>query len=316
MDYFYSIKDDNGYIHSIDNCIVIYSLYSSTYIKLFMDYLHVLRDKYNLDSEYWERLNCAACSHWSWFTNHVHLCNGVYLSIGKYNALNVKDDKLIVPVVKLEINLNKHHDKPCYIELNKWLIDNSGEITLNKYDYAIDIPANIKDVKVFGSNKERGLYKGTRYYGQRNKNGYCKIYDKQKEQNLEYSLTRVEHTISPDNNKYKNLSLENVYIKSNNKDIEISMNDTDKCIISMIKSLEVYGENTEQYIDMLGRKKKARILTLLNGYKYEKLIYNKDILTDLLQHIKDLIQFQEIKTKTFVDKNGFMQIDDVSLPFD
>ena len=121
MQYFYSITDVNGYVHSIDNCILQYTLYTNNTLDRFIKFLQDIKAKYKLDDEYWERLSCKACSHWQWFSNHVHLCNGIFISFGKYNPLN-SNDKMITPIVKLEINLNKHYNKPCYQDLNKWLI--------------------------------------------------------------------------------------------------------------------------------------------------------------------------------------------------
>lgn len=314
MRYFYSVTDPDGFIHSIDNCVLQYTLYSSNYIDYLIKFIKDLVIKYDLSSEYWERLSCKACTHWQWFSNHIHLCNGIYLSVGKYNAVNSTDSKMICPVVRLEINLNKHSDKPCYQDLNKWLIDNSGEILLIKYDYAIDISVVPSSIQVFGSNKERGLYKGTRYYGQRNKNGYCKIYDKQKEQQLDSPLTRIEHTITPDSKKYKNLSLENVYIKSDQEQKQ-PINDTDKCIISMLNSLKVHGEDISVYIDMLGRRKQEKILSLFNESGYKKIEYDINILKDLLRHIKDFTHYLE-EDKVFIDKDGFIKCENINLPWE
>ena len=62
-----------------------------------------------------------------------------------------------------------------------------------KFDYAVDVPARLKDIQV-NSRKEPGLYKGTRYYGQRNKHGRLKIYDKKAESELPDDTSRVEWT--------------------------------------------------------------------------------------------------------------------------
>ena len=48
--------------------------------------------------------------------------------------------------------------------INKFCLD----ATLNRYDYAIDVPCKLSDA-VFNTRKEKGLYKGTRCFGQRNK---------------------------------------------------------------------------------------------------------------------------------------------------
>lgn len=312
MKYFYSLTDKNGYIYSIDNCIFTYILkYHLT--EYFILFCQSLRDKYDLKNEYWERLNVPACSHWNWYINHIHLCNGIYLSSGKYDYLNDKNN--ITDCVKLEINLNKHGNKEVYHDLNKWLIENSGSISLDKYDLAIDIQCKLSDIDVFGTNKERGLYKGTRYYGQRNKNGYCKIYDKGKEQDLDNDLTRVEHTISRTKTT-KELSLENVYVKTGEKKQD-KLNDTDRVIIDMLQSLKAYGEDIGRYTDRLGRGKKQKILEALTGYSYKKLDYDIDLIHDLLEKIREFTEYQDKKPMIFEDKDGFIKCsDDEELPFD
>lgn len=311
MKYFYNITDKNGYVHSIDNCILVYSMKYINSLTDLLLYLENLKSIHNLDNEYWTRNNLPACSHYSFFSDIVHLCNGIYLSIGKYNYIKDKKDPFIVPLVKLEINLNKHFDKTIFSDLNDWLIKNSGDISLIKYDYAIDIKAPVESIQNIGSRKERGLYKGTRYYGQRNKHGYCKIYDKKKEQELDYDLTRIEHTFISG----EKLSLEPIYIKSNKK-IDEKLNDTDRCILKMLGSLKAYGEDITVYLNDLGRRKKKTILDNLQGYEYKKLEYNQDILKNLLDKVKQVTKYTDKEKVIFEDKDGFLKIaDNEQIPF-
>ena len=60
LNYFISLKDDNGYIHSVDNLVVTYSInpvFQNTYLDMIVDCLHNLRDKHKHNINYWERLN-------------------------------------------------------------------------------------------------------------------------------------------------------------------------------------------------------------------------------------------------------------------
>ena len=164
MEYFYSVTDKNGFIHSIDNLTLTYSIrhLGDPGIQSCIDKCHELSEKHNLKSEYWERLNVNACSKYQMYRNHIHLCNGIYLSVGKYvdtfDVSNKSKEYITYPLIKLEINPNKHYNKPIFNDLLAWLKENSGDINLDKYDYAIDIPLKPDDVQVFSTRKERGLY--------------------------------------------------------------------------------------------------------------------------------------------------------------
>lgn len=314
MQYFYTVKDRYGYIHSIDNCIIHYHIKDSK--SQFIDYLHDLKKIHHLDNEYWENLNNKPCSHFQYFLHNVHLCDGVYMNIGKYDMCKDKDYQAIMNIVRLEVNLNKHYQKDCLSDLIEYLKYNSWDIELIKYDYAIDIPVSPEKVEVFGSKKEKGLYKGTRSYGQRNKHGRCKIYDKRKEQNLDYDLTRIEHTIEVSRCK-KGYSLENVYIQKQ-VDHDLNMKDTDISIIKMLSALKNYGEDIEKYIEMLGRKKKQHIKECLNNCEYVKYEYDMMILDDLLAYIQKYIGYKEKVPMIYEDDQGFLKVNPESddLPFE
>ena len=224
MNYFSPIVDEFGYTHSIDNLIIEYDIKAvgQKGIENIIEKIHQIKDDNNIQ-DYWERLNVNACSKYQYYNNHLRVTTGIYMMIGRYvetfnNTGNDTKTKFFVyPIVKLEVNPNKHYNNPILNQIQDMLKEITAEARLVKYDYCIDIPVKPNEVEVFGTRKEQGLYKGTRYYGQRNKNGYCKIYDKQKEQKLETPLTRVEHTIES-KMKTKSISFENIYISSQQKD--------------------------------------------------------------------------------------------------
>ena len=310
--YIYSRSDKSGYVYSIDDCIFEYSLKMPTYKDIFIDYLSSIAKRHNLTDEYWERRDLKPCSKFDFCSDVVHLCKGINLNIGKWNYVKGCKDAIWVPKIRLKINLNKHGEKAIFSDLNDWLKTYCISCYLIKYDVAVDVPCRPDDIEVLKTQKEKGLYKGTRYYGQRNKHGYCKIYDKGKESDLVTDLTRIEHTFD----YRKNMNFEKVYVKKYSI-VDEKMIDTDKVIIEMALALKVYKEDISKYLDNLGRRKKEKILKLLNGCEYQEIEFDIQIVKDLLEDIRLLIGFKEYEKPVFVDSQGFMQLsENVDIPFE
>ena len=197
MEYFFKKIDSNGFIHSIDNVVLTYYVESIGLksIDTLIGCIHLLRDKYKDSVNYYEKLNVTACSKYSFYQNIIHLDDGIFLMIGHYGDYDKeKKEMYIFPLMQLEINPNKHFGKEIFNDLMDIINDSCYDCSLKRYDYAIDVPYNTDDVIVFNSRKEKGLYKGTRYFGQRNRNGYCRIYDKAKEQGLDTPLSLRQST--------------------------------------------------------------------------------------------------------------------------
>ena len=310
LQYFCPINDDFGYTHSIDNLIIEYDIkqVGQKGVENLINSFHDIRDKYLLKN-YWERLNVNACNKYQWYKNHIHMDIGVYISVGKYLEYipDRKDKFFEYPLVKLEVNPNKHFDNPVLKEILEMLLDISAQGRLIKYDYCIDIPVQPKDVEVFGTRKERGLYKGTRYFGQRNKNGYCKIYDKQKEQALDTPLTRVEHTISTTKTT-KAISFENIYVKDLKADKEESkINSTYQCIVDLCQALRVNDIPYEEIINNLDKRTKRVVKESIANSGYTKLEFNQSIHDRLITNVESVFKTKQLET---VDENGFLQLDD------
>lgn len=293
--YYNSITDKYGNTHSIDNVIIDFDIagIGSNGIETITGNIKALANRYT-DLEYIEKLGLNPSRKYSFCVNFIHLDNGISVFIGKQTLLDREEHRvLILPIVRLKVNLNKHSDKPILKELVKLLNGAAADKPrLNKYDYAIDIPASSDDIVVFGSRKEKGLYKGTRYYGQRGKDGFCKIYDKAKEQGLEEPLTRVEHTFSTVKHT-KELSLEKVYIKSNKVENIGKMTPTDKAIIDLIKLAQANDLNIDEILDKLDSRKKRDIFEKLGNCGYTPLKYSQDILDQLLADTLDYFNEEE-----------------------
>lgn len=320
MEYYFSQKDSFGYVHSIDNLVLTYYVENIGLkcIDKLIDDIHILKDKYN-DIDYWEKLNLNPSRKYSFYQHAIHLDNGIYILIGHYTDID-KDTKTatVFPMLKLEINPNKHGEKAILKELLTLINSCCYDCSLNRYDYAIDIPLETDKVQVFGTNKEKGLYKGTRYFGQRNKNGFCRIYDKQKEQNLDSPLTRIEHVFSTVKTT-KKLSFEKIYIQDNIQELE-KLSKTDMVIVELCQMLKANNLDFDDVLNKLDRRKKKTIISHLQGNGYKLLEFNKTIHDLLLEKVFDEYGIKEKDTikDLIVDDNGFVDLDnnDLDVPFD
>lgn len=319
MEYFYSLKDSNGYIHSIDNLIFTYYVHDIGLASLdrFIDKIHLVKNEFP-DAQYWENLNRKPCSRFSFYRDEIHLDDGIYVLLGHYdNWEKEKGEMYVYPMIRLEVNPNKHAGKPILQEFMKAVNEVCYDGVLNRYDYAIDIPCKLDDVQVFGSRKEKGIYKGTRYFGQRNHNGFCRIYDKAKEQSLTTPLTRVEHVISTVKTT-KSLSLENVFIKDDTLNQDEKLNPTYDVIVKLCTLCQVNGLEYEEYLNALNWKAKKAVKTRLQGSGYKKLEYDLGIHDKLLDYYKDYFGIKEDNDNLKTDANGFIDLTDFDsdLPFD
>lgn len=304
MEYYISKNDSNGYIYSIDNVVLEYII---KYHTDFTSYLHDLVKKHNLETEYWERLNCPYCSKYQFYNNHYHVCNGIYMMVGKYSTKSdISGTWDTYPIVKLEINPNKHAKKPIFNDLLQFLKNNTGDCNLKRYDFCIDIPKKLKDIEVFGSRKEKGLYKGTRYFGQRNKDGYLKIYDKGKEQEIEDDLTRIEYTLVPDKRSHQKdgLNFQNVYILTDKKS-DTSLKGTTKAVMKLYSLCMASGIDCENIIAELDRRTRKQIEENINGFMYKQLEIDVTLHDELLNQIKNV--FGVVEQKHIIENvDGFL----------
>lgn len=307
MRYYYPIVDEKGYTHSIDMVYLEYFSYLNP--SKIVELVQGIHEKYP-DVRYDEHLGRAPHSKYDYYCDGIAI-GGAYVSAGKYTNYD-KESKTfdLLPMFELRVNPNKYAHEQWFKDLLSELLKVGSSGRLRKYDYAVDVPKDKKCVEVFETRKERGLFKGTRYFGQEGRHGFAKIYDKQadmKRQNVEIGvLTRIEHTFMAN----KEPSLEKIYILENevvNTDYS-GLNDTDKAIIDMylrLKALKV------DYELILGRKKMEKLKEYISG-KYVLLDYG-NILSALLDNIKTMFRVADIVT----DEDGFMQVSgDEELPFD
>lgn len=320
MEYYFSLTDSCGYVHSIDNLILNYyieNIGTKCIDKMILD-LQSIRDKYN-NLNYWENLNLNPCSKYSFYRHEIHMDDGLTIFLGHYTDYERETKKFtLFPMIRFKFNPNKHGNKPVFKDVMELINSTCYDCTLNKYDYAVDVPLTPDKVHVFGSNKEKGLFKGTRYYGQRNRNGFCRIYDKQKEQNLDNPLTRIEHVFSTVKTT-KNLSFEKVYIQAEKETLE-KLSKTDAVILELCTTLKANNIDFEEILNKLDRRKKKTIIEHLNGNGYRLLEFDKKIHDNLLQMVYKEFGIKEKDTikDLITDENGFIDLEnnDLDVPFD
>ena len=307
MYYYNPIVSKEGFIHSIDMVYVEY--FSRLSPNCLLEELRALSRQFP-SVRYDEHLGRPRHSKYDFYLDGV-VFGGAYIDMGKYTDYNKETKEFhLLPMFQLRVNPNKYMHELWFQTLLKTLLQYGSSGRLRKYDYAVDIPLKPALVDVFKTKKERGLYKGTRYFGQAGRHNYCKIYDKQADMKRQGSdiepLTRVEHTLFSG----KEVCLEQVYVLSNNvlKDDLSDLNDTDRAIVTMYRELKALGSD---YKLDLGRRKMEKLKDYIIG-DYVVLEYG-DALHTLIENIKIVFD----ATDSIADDGMFMQVDDdCELPFD
>lgn len=312
-EYNHCIVDDNGFIHSIDNVVYVYMIKSFNMEKISNELIDIRIEN---DCDGWEKLNCTACTKFSWYQNIIHI-DSMHISFGKYHEYD-KTNKtwIILPLLRFEVNPSKHGKKKVFKDVLDWIKKNCTSGELKRYDYAIDVPFKINDIVIYNSKKEPGLYKGTIYRGQRNKHGFTKIYNKAKEQNIDTILTRIETTIEHG----KPIFLENIMFVTaeNNSDDKTNLSNLNRCILNLCLALREYHIDFESYISALNYRRRK----VLEPYLYSntsKLELDNNILNQLLEQINDLFEadINCIENNINALETDFIEIDDtIDLPFE
>lgn len=163
----------------------------------------------------------------------------------------------------IEFNPNKCDNDIIQYFLNiiaTFAVNPHGKVfEFKRFDLAIDIPVERSNVVLL--KKGNRLYNRmvsdsiTEYLGSRGSHGACKLYDKQKEANLDFPLTRLEITFTD----LETFQFPDVYIFEdfeNDADMD-ALNSTDKVIVRLLRNLPTSEQ--EHYFRQLGRCKKKKL---------------------------------------------------------
>lgn len=305
--YYNPIVDPHGFTHSVDMVTVEYMLAVSYPVAT--DKLMNLLSGFGFDADKGSKLGVTPSFRYGYYTNHVWH-DGIVFSLGKWSNYDKLEKKWwSLDMLMIKVNPNKHAGTALLDAVLSFLQEHCRDGYLVRYDYAIDVPCALSDVMVIGSRKEKGLYKGTRYYGQRHKHGYLKVYDKAKEQNFDYLLSRLEFTFNPRDIP----SWENIVIRApeTSQNAPERLSSTCKLYLDMLMELKALGADIEPYIEQMN----YRTWKQIEPYLFSGIQLQLD--QTILDKLIDKINCMFIISDTNNNVNGeFMSCFDTDLPFD
>lgn len=198
MEYNYTAKDVLGNTISIDNlvCEWQYAGYEKDLRKEVLNAFQRDVDEFDILRDC--KLDRPTAGKYSWFKNSVW-GDGLLVRWDKFRTLSKSVETRAI--LQIEVNPNKHWGAPVLQSVLRIVREKCTHGTLRKFDVAVDVPVRMEHVRV-ESRKKRAVVKGTQYYGERNKHGHLRVYDKKAEVTGRGSsvdsdeLTRLEWTFS------------------------------------------------------------------------------------------------------------------------
>lgn len=210
LPYWEPIRDDQtNYTYSIDNIVVWFRLYYPEDV-LCQEILDFISNRLDFDYDHFQSFKFACFRDQFSF----RLGDGYSFWLGaSFNGAKGTAD----PFVALDFNPNKVMRFQHFAEIYNFVLARSKQVDFKRFDLAIDIPVKRSDVFMYKGRRkltvdpdeEEELFIGnswenfTHYLGRRSSVGRVKLYNKQRESNLNYPLTRVELTCAPDSDMDK-----------------------------------------------------------------------------------------------------------------
>ena len=285
--YVVKLQDERGYVHSIDKLSVAW-IYG-TPGRFTHPFLDEVRDQIielckGYDLAYEVKSNLKAMSAFSWTYHFIKCRFGIPVFIG-YQNVGKGGDVELKNIVRLEFNPNKVYEEDNLIDDIIRLLNalKPSEVAVKRLDYAIDIPVPLEDVVVLQSRKDKRYYKGTVYLGKRMTHNAIKIYDKQKEQNLDTPLTRFEITCKA-NHKIK---FDNVIISEGEKMEPFEgkeANPTTRTLVKMCLALKEAGYDYDDFIKSLPYRRRREVIYYVEGIG-QTLVFDDALFEELYKEV-------------------------------
>lgn len=192
--------------------------------------------------------------------------------------------------VRLDFNPNKVGDDPKFKIIREFLVRNSRAnlCRIPRFDLAIDIPVArdkcflVKDRRLYIERRHGEEY--TQYLGSKSsKVGRVKLYNKALEAKLDYPLTRLELTLSPDT-PFENINMPTVFcVDEGCADWQSArLTETQRFIVNAV--IQGYGT-----LNDLGRKTKAKIEGVLKE-NLRTVSINKDSYNAILEQLQEYLK--------------------------
>ncbi len=282
LNYYKPVQDEKGAIYSCD--MVRLKFHIGNHIsQTFLNYLNRLETVFSFRMDYYKNYS---------------------LKIGTYRHLfTCKYDSFTFVIGCGLILAGESSGMDCFIEFNPNKCDmnymfrildrirvflkpvDNEYFRLIRWDLAVDIPFPRSDVVLFKKGK-REYSKTisssvTEYLGNRNTNGFVKVYDKTAESDLYYDLTRIEVTCD----SFDSIVLPEVYVLGRDYD-DFGLNDTDKVMLRLLRGVDF--ETQQQCLKDMGRGKAQKLKPYLfpEDNKYQ---FNVNCIDIVILGIKDIL---------------------------
>lgn len=283
--YFNELKDENGFIYSIDNLRIEFTLdkkYEASLSNLFSKITRT-------DISHYENFK---------FHNYRHLWTISYdanssMTVGY--SLNGTDYHSDLTKGFIDVNPNKVGSYEQFWKDYYQIKSMCKYFNVKRCDIALDIPIKREYLTILKTNKKyeqvsKSQSNKTEYLGMRSKLGFIKLYNKTMQSNLDYDLSRIEITCLLSAKSYKQYFPTVYDISRNGKlsDELNQLNDTERAIVKMESLLmQMGGDDAYIIFNSMGRgmKKKLREFIMEENHK---ITYSEDVIEELIQNAQKM----------------------------
>lgn len=249
--YFNPIKSDDGIIYSLDNLRLKVDFGQK--IKHFVQLIeHFQAYDLRYEIRYWHSTSAFGYAH-QWTFNDASDKSASWTVLACYG--NSKNREGVI-----DFNPNKVGENALFQEFWKMLQLHTCTRDVVRYDLAIDLPLPRSQCRLVRDGKrtyeyfikDDGL---TEYLGTRSHHGYVKLYDKTKESNLDYPLTRLELTIDGRSDP------SDIFPRVVWRDPQMSLlmcadlPQNDRVLVELLRGIE----DPQQYLQSLSYRKRKKI---------------------------------------------------------
>ena len=286
MIYYHNSIIDNDFILSIDNVILDVSITQPDRIDLLYQMLTSMASNGKVSVQTWQGSGAGA------FRNQTLIRLDAERSF--WIGQGLIGSGTLLDRVRLDFNPNKAGEDPNFKIIREFLVRNSRAnlCRIPRFDLAIDIPVArdkcflVKDRRLYIERRHGEEY--TQYLGSKSsKVGRVKLYNKALEAKLDYPLTRLELTLSPDT-PFENINFPKVFCVdeacANYQNTRLT--DTQRFIVNAV----IQGFGT---LNDLGRKTRAKIEGVLQE-KLKTVSISEDSYNAILEQLGEYLKLPDI----------------------
>ena len=282
MIYYYNPVIDQDLILSIDNIILDVSITRPERVDLLNQMIASMASNSKVSVQTWQGSGAGA------FRNQTLIRLDAERSF--WIGQGLIGNGTLLDRVRLDFNPNKVGDDPNFKIIREFLVRNSRAnlCRITRFDLAIDVPVPrekcclVKDRRLYIERRHGEEY--TQYLGSKSsKVGRVKLYNKTLESKLDYPLTRLELTLSPDI-PFENINFPTVYCVNEacNHYQNARLTDTQRFIVNAV--LQGYG-----MLNDLCRKTRAKIEGVLKENQRVVSI-SQDSYNAILEQLKEYLK--------------------------